>query len=124
VTLALIERFAGSIRFWACAWGTSDRNRPSATLIRAKSLMHGKTSAIEHTASACSPACRTRSPHSLPFAGRAARNAARLPGGQRLDADGEIMGCAISPCRSRGTVSSESIATETDTIAAQLLTRH
>jgi anthranilate synthase component 2 len=115
VTLALIARFAGSIPILGVCLGHQAIGQAfGGHVIRAKSLMHGKTSAIEHTGAGVftglpSPLTATRY-HSL------AVRRETLPDCLEINAwtaDGEIMGLRHKSLPIEGVqFHPESIATE------------
>jgi anthranilate synthase component 2 len=128
VTLALIERFAGAIPILGVCLGHQAIGQAfGGQVIRAKALMHGKTSAIEHTgvgvfAGLPTPFTATRY-HSL------AVRRESLPGCLEVSAwtaDGEIMGLRHKSLPVEGVqFHPESIATEHGhDLLRNFLTRH
>jgi anthranilate synthase component 2 len=128
VTLALIERFAGSIPILGVCLGHQAIGQAfGGHVVRAKSLMHGKTSPIEHTgvgvfAGLPNPLTATRY-HSL------AVRRETLPDCLEVNAwtaDGEIMGLRHKSLPVEGVqFHPESIATEHGhEMLRNFLTRH
>jgi anthranilate synthase component 2 len=116
ISIEAIKHFAGKLPILGVCLGHQSIGQAfGGDVVRARQVMHGKTSPVFHKTWACSRAQQPADGDPLPLAGGQARNPARLPGSDRLDPteDGsvdEIMGlrhktlniegCSSTPSRS------------------------
>lgn len=86
ISLAAISRFAGQLPILGVCLGHQSLAQAfGARVVRARQVMHGKTSLIRHRGGSLQGAQRPVAGHSLPFAHRGARHPARLSRDHRLE---------------------------------------
>ena len=89
ISMAVIEAYAGVLPILGICLGHQCLGQVfGGKVVRARRVMHGKTSPIHHRGEGVFRGLRALRSHPLPFAGSGKRKPSRLSGDHRLDADG------------------------------------